>query len=145
MIAKALKEEVEIETTEYEGSALTAIVKTLALMPESLRRSTCIIVNPQTYGDILTEEDANGRSILDWNYENSLRAKVAGVPVVVSEKVDAIYVGSLKDGVKIGYSPRSLEAENQPRKDAVLFFFNVYTNACVVLPSAVKRLKKKQH
>lgn len=145
MIAKALKEETEIETTEYEGSALTAIVKTLALMPESLRRSTCIIVNPQTYGDILTEEDANGRSILDWNYENSLRAKVAGVPVVVSEKVDAIYVGSLKDGVKIGYSPRSLEAENQPRKDAVSFFFNVYTNACVVLPSAVKRLKKKQH
>ena len=55
MIAKALKEETEIETTEYEGSALTAIVKTLALMPESLRRSTCIIVNPQTYGAILTE------------------------------------------------------------------------------------------
>ena len=144
MIAKALKDETEIETTEYEGSALTAIVKTLALMPESLRRSTCIIVNPQTYGDILTEEDANGRSILDWNYENSLRAKIAGVPLVISAEIgdDEIYVGSLKDAVKIGYSPRSLEAERSPRKDAISFFLNAYMGSCVVLPGAVKRLTK---
>lgn len=142
LIAKALKEESEIETVTYEGSALKAIVQSLAVMPESLRRSACIFVNPKTYGELLTEEDANGRNLLDFNYQNSLRAKIAGVSCVVSEKVDAIYVGSLKDAVKVGYSPRSLEAENQPRKDAVSFYLNAYLGSCVVLPSAVKRLKK---
>ena len=73
-----------------------------------------------------------------------LRAKIAGVPLVISAEIgdDEIYVGSLKDAVKIGYSPRSLEAERAPRKDAISFFLNVYMGSCVVLPGAVKRLKK---
>ena len=142
LIAKALKDESEIETVTCEGSLLKSIVQALAVMPESLRRSACIFVNPTTYGELLTEEDANGRNLLDFNYQNSLRAKIAGVPVVVSEKVDAIYVGSLKDAVKVGYSPRSLEAENQPRKDAVSFYLNAYLGSCVVLPSAVVKIVK---
>ena len=142
LIAKALKDESEIEAVTCEGSLLKSIVQVLAVMPESLRRSACIFVNPKTYGELLTEEDANGRNLLDFNYQNSLRAKIAGVPVVVSEKVDAIYVGSLKDAVKVGYSPRSLEAENQPRKDAVSFYLNAYLGSCVVLPSAVVKIVK---
>lgn len=144
LIAKTLKEEVEIETVTYEGSALKAIVQSLAVMPESLRRSACIFVNPTTYANILGEEDSVGRNLLDFNYQNSLRAKIAGVPLVISAEIDddEIYVGSLKDAVKIGYSPRSLEAERAPRKDAISFFLNVYMGSCVVLPGAVKRLKK---
>lgn len=142
LIAKTLKEEVEIETVTYEGSALKAIVQSLAVMPESLRRSACIFVNPTTYANILGEEDSVGRNLLDFNYQNSLRAKIAGVPLVNSAEIgdDEIYVGSLKDAVKIGYSPRSLEAERAPRKDAISFFLNVYMGSCVVLPGAVKRL-----
>lgn len=144
LIAKALKDEVEIEAVTYEGSALKAIVQSLAVMPESLRRSACIIVSPETYANILGEEDSVGRNLLDFNYQNSLRAKIAGVPLVISAEIgDEIYVGSLKDAVKIGYSPRSLEAERAPRKDAISFFLNVYMGSCVVLPGAVKRLKKQ--
>ena len=144
LIAKALKDEVEIETVTYEGSALKAIVQSLAVMPESLRSSAAIIVSPETYANILGEEDSVGRNLLDFNYQNSLRAKIAGVPLVISAEIgdDEIYVGSLKDAVKIGYSPRSLEAERSPRKDAISFFLNVYMGSCVVLPGAVKRLKK---
>ena len=143
LIAKALKDEVEIEAVTYEGSALKAIVQSLAVMPESLRHSACIIVSPETYANILGEEDGVGRNLLDFNYQNSLRAKIAGVPLVISAEIgDEIYVGSLKDAVKIGYSPRSLEAERAPRKDAISFFLNAYMGSCVVLPGAVKRLKK---
>ena len=144
LIAKALKDETEIEAVTYEGSALKAIVQSLAVMPESLRRSACIIVSPETYANILGEEDSVGRNLLDFNYQNSLRAKIAGVPLVISAEIgdDEIYVGSLKDAVKIGYSPRSLEAERAPRKDAISFYLNVYMGSCVVLPGAVKRLTK---
>ena len=84
-----------------------------------------------------------GRNLLDFQFENSLRAKVCGVPVIISEQVQAVYVGSLRDSVAVGVNVHSLEAEQLPRRDAVSFAMNAYVGSCVVLPNAVKKLVKQ--
>ena len=145
LVAKALDADTEVEANkvQYTGSLLKALVAQLAVMPESLRASSAIIMNPQAYQAMLGEEDSVGRNLLDFQYENSLRAKVCGVPVVISEQVQAVYVGSLRDAVAVGVNVRSLEAEQLPRRDAVSFAMNAYVGATVVLPNAVKKLVKQ--
>ena len=142
LVAKALDADTEVEAAkvQYTGSLLKALVAQLALMPESLRASSAIIMNPQAYQAMLGEEDSVGRNLLDFQFENSLRAKVCGVPVIISEQVQAVYVGSLRDAVAVGVNVRSLEAEQLPRRDAVSFAMNAYVGSCVVLPNAVKKL-----
>ena len=144
LVAKALDGDTEVEAAkvQYKGSLLKALVAQLAVMPEALRQNSAIIMNPQAYQAMLSEEDAVGRNLLDFQYENSLRAKVCGVPVIISEKVQAVYVGSLRDAVTVALAPRGLEAENLPRRDAVSFAFNVHCGATVVLPKAVVKVVK---
>lgn len=145
LVANALDADTEVEANkvQYQGSLLKALVAQLAVMPESLRASSAIVMNPQAYKAMLGEEDSIGRNLLDFQFENSLRAKVCGVPVVISEKVQAVYVGSLRDAVAVGVNVRSLEAEQLPRRDAVSFAMNAYVGSCVVLPNAVKKLVKQ--
>lgn len=145
LVAKALDADTEVEANkvQYQGSLLKALVAQLAVMPESLRASSAIIMNPQAYQAMLGEEDSVGRNLLDFSFENSLRAKVCGVPVIISEQVQAVYVGSLRDAVAVGVNVRSLEAEQLPRRDAVSFAMNAYVGSCVVLPNAVKKLVKQ--
>ncbi len=145
LVAKALDADTEVEgaKVQYQGSLLKALVAQLAVMPESLRASSAIIMNPQAYQAMLGEEDSIGRNLLDFAFENSLRAKVCGVPVIISEQVQAVYVGSLRDAVAVGVNVRSLEAEQLPRRDAVSFAMNAYVGSCVVLPNAVKKLVKQ--
>ena len=145
LVAKALDADTEVEgaKVQYQGSLLKALVAQLAVMPESLRASSAIVMNPQAYQAMLGEEDSIGRNLLDFAFENSLRAKVCGVPVIISEQVQAIYVGSLRDAVAVGVNVRSLEAEQLPRRDAVSFAMNAYVGSCVVLPNAVKKLVKQ--
>ena len=144
LVAKALDNDATLEAGKVvvEGTVINTIVGVLAKMPEVSRANACIFMNPTDYAELLQLEDKNGRNLLDFNYQNSLRASVCGVPIIVSEKVKAIYVGSLKDAVVVGLNVRSIESEVLPRRDAVSFAMNAYLGSTVVLPSAIVKIKK---
>lgn len=132
---------VDINEAE-EHNLLQEIVKVLAVQPESLRANSVIVMHPQMYAKMLTMEDAVGRSLLDYSYDQSLRAKICGVPVIVSAEVDQnnVYVGSLKDAVVAAVNIQNFESEQKPRANAVSFFMNVYAGAVVKQPAALTRI-----
>lgn len=125
-----------------ECSLLQEIVKTLAVQPESLRHNSTIIMHPEMYAEMIVEEDAVGRNILDYSFDQTLRAKICGVPVIVSAEVERnnVYVGSLKDAVICGVNIQNFESEQKPRANAVSFFMNVYAGAVVKQPAALTRI-----
>lgn len=146
MIAKALDNDSELESKkvvlEEEQYALDAIITVLAKMPETLRANACIFVNPDDYAEILTYKDSDGRNLLDFQYQNSLRAYVCGVPIIVSEKVKGMYVGSLRQACVVGLNVRSIDTELISRRDAYSFSMNSYMGATVVLPSALVKIAR---
>ena len=129
-----------------ECSLLQEIVKTLAVQPESLRHNSTIIMHPEMYAEMIVEEDAVGRNILDYSFDQTLRAKICGVPVIVSAEVDRnnVYVGSLKDAVVAAVNIQNFESEQKPRANAVSFFMNVYAGAVVKQPAALTRIAFQQ-
>lgn len=133
-------EDVQIVAQVPEMSILNTLVGTLAVMPEGLRTNACIIMNPNDYAKMVTEVDSMGRNILDFSLQNSLRCTVMGVPVVISEKVEHVYVGSLFDAVCISVNLNRFEAEQKPRANAVAFYINVYAGGTVKTAGAIKRV-----
>ena len=145
LIAKALDTDEALEAkkvTAQGDNIINTIIGVLAKMPESLRSSAAIFMNPEDYAEMLQLQDANGRNLLDFSYENSLRCKICGVPVIVSEQVEAVYVGSLRDAVVVGLNVRSIESEALPRRDSVGMTINLFAGSKVVLPSAVVKVVK---
>ncbi|MTN81810.1 phage major capsid protein [Turicibacter sanguinis] len=133
-------EDIQVVAQAQEMTILNTLVGTLAVMPEGLRTNACIIMNPTDYSKMVTEVDSVGRNILDFSLQNSLRCTVMGVPVVISEKVQHIYVGSLFDAVAIAVNLNRFEAEQKPRNNAVAFYINVYAGGTVKTAGAVKRV-----
>lgn len=145
LIAKALDtdEALEAKKVTVKGdNIINTIIGVLAKMPESLRSSAAIIMNPKDYAEMLQLQDANGRNLVDFSYENSLRCKICGVSVIVSEAVESVYVGSLRDAVVVGLNVRSIESEALPRRDSVGMTINLFAGSKVVLPSAVVKVVK---
>ena len=145
LIANALDTDETLEAkkvTAQDDNIINTIIGVLAKMPESLRSSVAIFMNPEDYANMLQLQDANGRNLLDFSYENSLRCKICGVPVIVSEQVEAVYVGSLRDAVVVGLNVRSIESEALPRRDSVGMTINLFAGSKVVLPSAVVKIVK---
>ena len=145
LIAKALDtdEALEAKKVTVKGdNIINTIIGVLAKMPESLRSSAAIFMNPEDYAEMLQLQDANGRNLVDFSYENSLRCKICGVSVIVSDQVENVYVGSLRDAVVVGLNVRSIESEMLPRRDSVGMTINLFAGSKVVLPSAVVKIVK---
>lgn len=125
-----------------EHSILKEIVGVLATQPESLRTNATIVMHPQMYAKMIVEEDGVGRNLLDYSFDQTLRAKVCGVPIIVSAEVDRdnIYVGSLKDAVVCAVNIQAFESEQKPRANAVSFYMNTYLGCVVKQPQALTRI-----
>ena len=97
-------------------------------------------MNPTTYSKILMEQDGVGRNLLSYEFDESLRAKVCGVPIIVSEEVQGLYVGNLQDVLAVAVNMNRFEGENLPRQNAVSFTMNVYVGATIKLPKAMRKI-----
>ena len=141
-IAKTLDqaEDIPVAVEAQDQSVLNTIVGVLATFPENLRANSVILVNPTTYSKILMEQDGVCRNLLSFEFDESLRAKVCGVPIVVSEEVQGLYVGNLQDVLAVAVNMNRFEGENLPRQNAVSFTMNVYMGATIKLPKAMRKI-----
>lgn len=141
-IAKTLDnaDDIPVAVQAQDQSVLNTIVGVLATFPENLRANSVILVNPTTYSKILMEQDGVGRNLLSYEFDESLRAKVCGVPIIVSEEIQGLYVGNLQDVLAVAVNMNRFEGENLPRQNAVSFTMNVYVGATIKLPKAMRKI-----